>query len=74
MSTVFFHPINFSPNLKKSTSLCQLNFSSDILRKKILIKEDCIKDKRVKKIIPSQVMIEEWSKLKNAVLSDLDEK
>ena len=47
---------------------------SEALQKGIIIKEDCKKDRRIKKIIPSQIMIEEWSKLKNAVLSDLDEK
>ena len=50
------------------------NVINEALRKKILIKEDCRKDKRVKKIIPSQILIEEWSKLKSAVLNDLDNK
>ena len=50
------------------------NVINEALRKEILIKEDCRKDKRVKKIIPSQIMIEEWSKLKSAVLEDLDGK
>ena len=50
------------------------NVINEALRKKILIKEDCRKDKRVKKIIPSQILIEEWSKLKSAVLNDLNNK
>ena len=50
------------------------NVINEALQKNILIKEDCRKDRRIKKIIPSQMMIEEWSKLKNAVLTDLNQK
>ena len=50
------------------------NIISEALRKGIIIKEDCKKDRRIKKIIPSQLMIDEWTKMKNAVLEDLDGK
>ena len=47
---------------------------SEALQKGIIIKEDCKKDRRIKKIIPSQLMIDEWTKMKNAVLADLGSK
>ena len=47
------------------------NIIKEALQKEIIIKEDCRKDKRIKKIIPSQLMIDEWDKMKNAVLVDL---
>ena len=47
------------------------NIIKEALQRGIIIKEDCRKDKRIKKIIPSQLMIDEWDKMKNAVLVDL---
>ena len=44
---------------------------SEALQKGIIIKEDCKKDRRIKKIIPSQLMINEWTKMKDAVLGDV---
>lgn len=47
------------------------NVINEALQKGIIIKEDCRKDRRIKKIIPSQIMIDEWTKMKDAVLDDL---
>ena len=47
------------------------NIINEALQKGIIIKEDCTKDRRIKKIIPSQLMIDEWTKMKDAVLNDL---
>ena len=47
------------------------NIINEALQKEMVIKEDCKKDRRIKIIIPSQSLIDEWTKMKNAVLEDL---
>ena len=47
------------------------NIINEALQKGVIIKEDCTKDRRIKKIIPSKLLINEWTKMKDAVLTDL---
>ena len=48
------------------------NIINEALQKGVIIKEDCTKDRRIKKIIPTQLLIKEWTNLKDAVLDDLE--
>ena len=43
---------------------------NEAIQNGILIKEDCKKDRRIKKIIPSKLMIEEWTKFESTLLTD----
>ena len=48
------------------------NIINEALQKGVIIKEDCTKDRRIKKIIPTQLLIKEWTNLKDAVLDDIE--
>ena len=47
------------------------NIIHEALQKGMIFKEDCKRDRRIKKIIPSKLLINEWTKMKDAVLGDL---
>jgi|TARA_B100001964_G_C13913851_1_gene457119 hypothetical protein len=47
------------------------NIIKEALQKSLIIKEDCRKDKRIKKIIPSKSLIDGWINLKNIFENDI---
>ena len=48
------------------------NVISEALQKRMLFKEECSKDKRIKKITPSKELIDGWISLKKIFEKDLD--
>jgi hypothetical protein len=47
------------------------NVISEALQKRILLKEECSKDKRIKKITPSKELVDGWIRLKEIFEKDL---
>ena len=48
------------------------NIISEALQKRMILKEECSQDKRIKKITPSKELLDGWISLKKIFEKDLD--